>query len=97
MGAQHVIGDTRRRALIGGRLQPLRRVLLRRVWVPRAVYESVPALYLGTGAGALWSALYLPGWTWIVPYLALGGLGSLHAAFAVARLRYRSRRDRYPR
>ncbi|HHQ15178.1 MAG TPA: hypothetical protein ENK16_09110 [Chromatiales bacterium] len=70
----------------------LRRILLTKLWLPRIVYELIPAVYILLGVGALASALYGRGWTWIVPYLVLIGVGCLHAGLAIAGLRYRFRR-----
>ena len=70
------------------------RVLLRKLWLPKAVYEILPYVYVVCGTGALLSALYLPGWTWILPYLILIGAVSLHAGLGVLTLRWRFRRGR---
>lgn len=72
----------------------LRRPFLRRIWLPRYVYEAIPWLYLGAGSASLIGALYLPGWTWTLPYLLLFGLACLHAGAAIANLRRRYRRRR---
>ncbi len=74
----------------------LRRILLRKLWLPRGVYEALPYAYIGLGLTALASAIYLPGWTWVLPYLALIGLGCLHAGLALIALRYRFRRGHAP-
>jgi hypothetical protein len=66
--------------------------LLRKLWLPRVLYEALPYLYILFGIGALGAALYSPDWTWIIPYVALIGLGCLHAGLAIVALRYRFRR-----
>ena len=73
-------------------LAKLRGVLFRKLWLPRAVYEILPYFYVFSGLAALFSALYLPGWTWILPYLVLLGAVCLHAGLAVLTLRWRFRR-----
>jgi hypothetical protein len=70
----------------------VRRVLLRRLWLPKAVYEGLPWLYLGAGFGALVSGLLLPEPSWIVGYLLLVGIGLVHAGLVISALRRRSRR-----
>ena len=70
----------------------IRRLLFRKLWLPRVVYEALPYLYIGLGAVALASALFSPDWTWVVPYVVLLGLICLHAGLAIAALRYRFRR-----
>ena len=75
-----------------GLLAKLRGLLLRKLWLPRILYEALPYLYISLGIAALASALYAPGWTWILPYLVLIGLACLHAGLAIVTLRYRFRR-----
>jgi Flp pilus assembly protein TadB len=72
------------------------RVLLRKLWLPRGVYESVPYVYLCCGSLALVSAVFSSGWTWILPYVVLLGLVCLHAGLALLTLRYRFRRRKLP-
>jgi len=76
----------------GGFPARLRRALVSKLWLPRPVYELLPYAYIFAGAGALTAALYLPGWTWILPYLLLIGLAGIHAGLALVALRYRCRR-----
>lgn len=77
-----------------GALTRTRGILLRRLWLPRFVYEALPYLYIACGLVALVSAMYVPDWTWIVPWAILIGLICLHAGLALATLRYRLRRGR---
>ena len=72
--------------------QQIRRLLLRKLWLPRIVYEALPYLYIALGVVALTSALFSPDWTWVLPYVVLLGLICLHAGLAIAALRYRFRR-----
>jgi hypothetical protein len=71
---------------------PLRSVLLRRIWLPRWLYESLPWLYLACGAGALWGGLFGGDGAWYYPYAALAGLAALHGALWVSVVRRRRRR-----
>ena len=78
--------------------QQIGAILLRKLWLPRAVYEVLPYLYILLGVAALVSAVFTPDWTWILPYAILVGLICLHAGLAIATLRYRfRRRGRSPR
>lgn len=70
------------------------RILCKKLWLPKALYEALPLLYVLGGLAALLSALYLPGWTWILPYLLLLGAISMHAGLAIMTLRWRFRRDK---
>ena len=71
------------------------RVLFCKLWLPKAVYEALPYGYVVGGLLALVSALYLPGWTWILPYLLLIGAIALHTGIAVLTLRWRFRHQRH--
>jgi len=73
------------------------RVLCRKLWLSKSVYEALPYCYVLGGLAALLSALYLPGWKWILPYLVLLGAISLHAGLAVLTLRWRFRRTQSSR
>lgn len=89
----HIPGASSQFVASGNRLlAPIRRILLRKLWLPRAVYEVLPYLYMLAGAASLLAALYLPGWAWILPYLILLGLVCLHAGLAIVTLRLRFRR-----
>jgi hypothetical protein len=72
--------------------------LLRKLWLPKAIYETLPFLYLALGLAALTSVIYAPEWTWMVPYTVLMGLVSLHFGVAILtlRYRYRYRQHRFP-
>lgn len=70
----------------------LRRILHRRLWLPRTLYAAIPWIYLGAGAGSLLGGLFLPETAWIVPYLILLGLVLSHAAASVASMRHRFRK-----
>ena len=70
------------------------RILFRKLWLPRTLYEALPYCYVAGGISALLSALYLPGWEWILPYLLLLGAILLHAGLALLTLRGRFRRFR---
>ena len=70
----------------------LRRLLARRIWLPRMLYEALPYIYIFSGLVALVSALYLPGRTWIVPWGIILGLASIHLGLRIAALRHRLRR-----
>jgi len=78
----------------GGIVSRIHKLLLRRLWLPKLIYEALPYLYIACGLVALGSAIHTPDWTWILPWAILVGLICLHAGLALATLRYRIRRDR---
>lgn len=78
----------------GGIVSRIRKLLLRRLWLPKFIYEALPYLYIACGLVALGSAIHTSDWTWILPWAILVGLICLHAGLALATLRYRIRRGR---
>ncbi len=75
----------------GNRIQ---QIFLRKLWLPRGLYEALPYLYIAVGLLALFSAIFSPGWAWILPYVLLVGLIFLHLGLALVALRYRFRKSR---
>jgi len=75
----------------------IRRLLCRKLWLPRFLYEALPYIYISCGLSALIAAAFAPGWTWILPYVILIGLVCLHAGLAIAtmRVRFRKRRNKH--
>jgi len=78
--------------------KPGRRVV-RRVWLPRILYEAMPWLYCVLGAAALAAGLFLPHPGWLAPYLLLLAVTALHLGvrFLMLRRRYRLARLRRQR
>ena len=72
----------------------LRHLLLKRIWLPRIVYEILPLIYICSGLVALIAALYLPGWTWILPWAFVFGFAALHLGIGIAALRHKFRRTK---
>jgi hypothetical protein len=71
----------------------LRHFALEIIWLPRALYTLIPYIYLLAGLLALLSALYLPGWSWLIPYALLGAGAAIHAAAAIGIARFRGSRQ----
>ncbi len=71
-----------------------RQIFLRKLWLPRGLYEALPYLYIAVGMLALLSAIFSPGWAWILPYVLLAGLILLHLGLGLVALRYRFRKSR---
>jgi|GEM_PF-2561231 hypothetical protein len=74
----------------------LGRLLLKRIWLPHAVYEALPAIYICSGLVALIAALYLPGSIWILPWAIVFGFAALHLGIRIAALRHKFRRKKKP-
>jgi len=65
---------------------------LQKIWVPNVLYALIPAIYLLAGTAALFSALFMPGWKWLVPYALLFGGVCIHAGIMVTVTRMRNRK-----
>jgi hypothetical protein len=74
----------------------LGRLFLKRIWLPNALYEALPTIYICSGLVALISALYLPGSIWILPWAFVFGFAALHLGIAIAALRHKFRRKKKP-
>ena len=72
----------------------LRRIMLKRVWLPRVIYEGLPVVYICSGLVALAAALYQPDWTWILPWAIVFGFAALHLGVGIAALRHKFRRGK---
>lgn len=66
--------------------------LTRKIWLPKLVYEGLPLLYSLCGLLAIAATLFLPGWSWLIPFGWLLGLMCLHGAIVVSRIRRAYRR-----
>lgn len=66
--------------------------LARKVWLPKVFYDAVPYFYLGTGAVAFFTTLYISEWFWVLPHYLLFSLACFHFGVFVLRRRYRASR-----
>ncbi len=69
----------------------LRDIAERRVWLPRAIYESLPFVYILVGCSALLSTVFNRHWSWLVPHVFLLGCFLVHLGLMVRRRRMRAR------
>lgn len=65
--------------------------ILRKVWLPKFLYDSLPYFYLVSGILALLTTLYIDAWFWVVPHYFLFSAACLH--FGVLLFRRRNRAD----
>jgi len=65
------------------------------MWLPKALYETIPFYYIGLGAAALGAAFFIDRWYW-AEILAGGGLIALVIGIMLLLRRkgYRSSRSR---
>ncbi len=61
--------------------------VLRKIWLPKLVYDCLPYFYLLSGIAALFATLYINQWFWVVPHYLLFSAACLHFGIAVFRRR----------
>ena len=62
-------------------------LITHKIWIPKAVYDSLPWFYLIAGAAAFLATLYISDWFWILPHYLLFSAGCLHLGAIVLRRR----------
>ena len=65
-------------------------LITRRIWIPKAVYDSLPWFYLVAGLAAFLATLYISAWFWILPHYLLFSAACVHFGAIVFRRRRRS-------
>jgi hypothetical protein len=65
------------------------RLMTRKIWLPKAVYDTLPFFYLLAGTGALLTTFYISGWAWLLPHYLLFSVACLHLGAVVYRRRHR--------
>lgn len=68
-------------------------LLSRKIWLPKAVYATLPYFYLTTGFVALMATLYISHWLWILPHYLLFSAACLHMGVLIYRRRHGSPED----
>ena len=66
-------------------------VVSRKIWLPKAIYDSLPYFYLVAGVGAFLATLYISNWLWILPHYLLFSAACIHLGVLVLRRRRRPR------
>lgn len=60
---------------------------LRKIWLPKFLYDCLPYFYLVSGVAALLTTLYISNWYWIIPHYFLFAVACLHFGILVFRRR----------
>ena len=71
----------------GNRLRKAKRLLTRRIWIPKLLYDCLPWFYLTAGIFALLASLYVSDWFWILPHYLLFSGGCIHLGAVIFRRR----------
>jgi len=65
------------------------RLMTRKIWLPKALYNILPYFYLIAGVAALSATLYISDWFWVLPHYLLFAGACLHMGILVYRRRHR--------
>ena len=66
-------------------------LISRKVWLPKAFYDSVPYFYLVAGVTAFLTTIYISAWFWVLPHYLLFSVACLHLGIFVLRRRRREK------
>ena len=66
-------------------------VVSRKIWLPKAIYDSLPYFYLVAGIAAFLATLYISNWLWVLPHYLLFSAACVHLGVLVLRRRRRPR------
>ena len=61
----------------------------RKIWLPKALYDSLPYFYLVAGLAAFLATLYISTWLWVLPHYLLFSAACLHLGVVIIRRRRR--------
>lgn len=67
------------------------RLMSRKIWLPKVIYNALPVFYLFSGAAALFATVYISDWFWVLPHYLLFAGACLHMGLLVYRRRSRRR------
>ena len=70
------------------RSRSLRKLLGRKIWLPRLLYAAVPYFYILSGLVAFLATFYVPEWFWVLPHYVLFSAVCIHIGILVYRMRH---------
>lgn len=66
-----------------------KRLKLRKIWLPKLLYDALPYFYLVSGVAAFLTTLYISEWFWVLPHYLLFSAACLHLGMYVFHRRRR--------
>lgn len=69
------------------------KILSRKLWLPKVLYNALPYFYLFAGLTALFATLYISSWFWLLPYYLLFSAACLHMGILIYRRRHKDNED----
>jgi len=71
------------------------RVIARKIWLPKLLYDALPYFYIASGTAAFLATLYINEWFWVLPHYLLFSAACLHLGIIVYRRRHRKNRPEH--
>ena len=65
------------------------KVVSRKIWLPKMLYDALPYFYLTSGFAAFFATMYISEWFWVLPHYLLFSAACTHLGVTV----YRRRRN----
>lgn len=65
------------------------KVLTRKIWLPKLIYELLPYFYVAAGFAAFLATIYISEWFWVLPHYLLFSVACVHLGVLVYRRRRR--------
>ena len=65
------------------------KLLSRKIWLPKLLYNILPLFYIIAGVGAFFATLYVSEWFWVLPHYLLFSVACVHMGILVYRRRHR--------
>lgn len=69
------------------------RLVSRKIWLPKLIYDALPYFYLTSGLAAFFATLYITEWFWILPHYLLFSFVCFHLGVIVYRRRHKKFAD----
>ncbi len=67
------------------------RLITRKIWLPKLLYDALPYFYIVSGVVALFTTLYISAWFWVLPHYLLFSVACVHFGIIIYRRRHRKR------
>jgi hypothetical protein len=83
--------DSVKRVEVRREATPRTSFLFRKIWLPKSLYNALPAFYVGAGLTALVATVYVSEWFWIVPHYLLFSAACIHMGLLIYRRRRHGR------
>ena len=64
-------------------------LVLRKIWLPKLLYDALPWFYLAAGFAAFAATVYINQWFWVLPHYVLFSGVCIHLGLLVWRRRRR--------